>query len=376
MKKVLFCFALAPAIYIASCSKTSVPVVDDPEEEVPPPPTYTHGSLKSIVVAGSGTKEDNNTANYTFAGHRHMHHRFTDFDSATTEVPATNTKAGWLAHTGGIYPIITSDDFNSQAAESGVTISMTGGPTPSGKFAKRHNNDDIKALFPKNSRLRNFNLFQNVGVKSHLHVGFYLRVFRAQSTGKFARFFWRRGDLDPSDVRINHDFWIAKKAGTQFNWRTEWVKDGYLPGWADQKFEVDDKWIRFEMLFDFTNDSYQILVDGNPLTDESNGYNGIMTGHLGSNCTLRYGLLGNTIEEMLPDQFVGWAQPFVDFDTKRIELADNATWSARTKSVIQPIKSWTSDNIQFIVNQGDFADLTNKHIFYVDGTTVTYIGAL
>ncbi|MNH30954.1 hypothetical protein D3C79_912800 [compost metagenome] len=73
---------------------------------------------------------------------------------------------------------------------------------------------------------------------------------------------------------------------------------------------------------------------------------------------------------------MGWAQPYADFSLKRIEIADSSDWSTKTKSVVQPVKSWAPNEIEFIINRGDFADLNNKHIFLLDGLNATYLGAL
>src|SRR5690606_1967106 len=86
------------------------------EETTTPPPALQHGDLQTIVVAGAGSKADNNVGNYTFAGHRHIHHRFTDFENATTAEPASNTKSAWQEMLDGIFPSTVATDFNSKAA--------------------------------------------------------------------------------------------------------------------------------------------------------------------------------------------------------------------------------------------------------------------
>jgi hypothetical protein len=305
-----------------------------------------------------------------------MHLRSTDFDSAAAATPASNTKAGWQTHLDGIYPIKTSNDFNDQATNSGATLELTGGPTQSGKWLKRQASEAIRALFPSNWRLRNWNLLDNTGYKPYLYVSFYLQTFDSDDTGKFFRMYWKR-DLPTTDAKYTSSFWTGKPINNSYTWRVEWSGNGELGGYGDQSFDVDGKWNRVELLFDFDNDEYKILINGTTLTDVSRSYTGAVAGQLGLNSVIHYALLGNTLEPMAEDgHYVGWALPYVDYSSKRIELADSADWTTKTKSVVQPVKSWASGNVEFIINQGDFADLTNKHVFYVDGTTATYIGPL
>lgn len=337
-----------------------------------------HGQLRAIVVEGAGTKTDYNDGNYTFAGHRHLHLRATDFDNALAAVPSSNTKAGWQGHLDGIYPILTSDDFNSQATESGATLELEGGPTRSGKWLRRQTSAELWEKYPANVRLRNWNLFSNSsGYKSAVYVSYYLQTFVGDDTGKHFRIWWRR-DLPSTDSKYNSNLWLGKSAGSSgYTWRLEWSNDGQPGGYSNQQFEIDGKWNRVEVLMDFDNDEYAMMVNGQLLTYVSRGYTGVIEGQMGLNSVVRYALLGNTVDPRAEDgHHLGWAQPFADFSLKRIELADSPNWANKTKSVIQPVKSWESDNIEFIINQGDFEDLTDKHIFYVDGLEATYVGKL
>lgn len=376
VKLLFLCAAVGT---LGSCDKADI--FNPPGKDPKPPATTTttpvHGDLKTITVTGSGSKTDFNAGNYTFAGHRHMALRSTDFDSATAATPSSNTKAGWQALLQGIYPIKTSNDFNDQATASGATLELTGGPTHSGKWLKRQASQAIRTLYPSNWRLRNWNLLDNSGYKSYLYVSFYLQTFDDDDTGKWYRMYWRR-DLPSSDPKYSSSFWTGKMAGGgQFTWRVEWSGNGELGGYADQSHPTTGVWNRMELFFDFANDSYQVHINGKPITDSSRNYFGTVAGQLGLNSQITYALLGNTLEPMAEDgHHVGWAMPYADYSSKRIELADNSNWALKTKSVVQPVKSWTSGNVEFIVNQGDFADLDNKHIFYLDGTTATYIGAL
>lgn len=374
-------FFVISSLTVASCDKAQIfhpggPGKGPGKDPATSTTTPAHGDLKSITVTGSGSKTDYNAGNYSFAGHRHMHLRSTDFDSVTTGTPSTNTKAAWQAHLDGIYPILTSNDFNNQATASGATLELTGGPTHSGKWLKRQASEAIRALFPSNWRLRNWNLLDNTGYKPYLYVSFYLQTFDNDETGKWFRMYWKR-NLPTTDAKYSSSFWGAKMLNGPYTWRVEWSGNGELGGYADQAFSSTGKWNRIELLFDFDNDTYQTIINGVVLTDSSRNYFGTVSGQLGLNSVVNYALLGNTLEPMAEDgHHVGWALPYADYSSKRIELADNASWASRTKSVVQPVKSWTSGNVEFIVNQGDFADLNNKHIFYLDGTTATYIGPL
>jgi hypothetical protein len=366
---ILLCF-----VWI-SCEKLAKPVVEDPIVETPPTP-IEHGSLRKIAVTNAGTKEDYNSGNYLFNGHKHINLRFTDFDQATSPLPANNTKAGWQSYLDGIYPIMTSDDFNSASVASGATVELTGGPSPSGKWLKKQSSEAIKALFPSNHRLRNWNLFDNVGFKPAVYVSFYLQTFSGDDAGKPFRMYWHR-DLPSADSKYSTSFWMGKPIGSSYTWRVEWAGNGELGGYGDQQFTIDGQWNRVELLFDFVADTHAILVNGKLLTDVSRSYNGVINGQLGVNSAVRYALLGNTIDPMLEDgHHMGWAQPYADFSLKRIEIADSSDWSTKTKSVVQPVKSWAPNEIEFIINRGDFADLNNKHIFLLDGLNATYLGAL
>lgn len=335
----------------------------------------SHGEVQKITVVGAGARADNNSGNYTFAGHRHMHHRFTDLEKAISNEPASNTQAGWKAHLDGIYPIVVATDFNAKSRESGATVEMTGGPTPSGKWLKRQLTQQIAAQFPNNYRLRNFNLSDNDGVTSArdaLYVSFYLQTFEDDDTGKFFRMFLKNSPNYPKTT----NFYPSKMPRSrEFTWRTEGNGDGWPAGYADQTFPINQQWNRIELLFDFVTDRYALLVNGVLLTDVSRGYAGWIAGQLGTRAMHDYSLLGNTIAPFAEDgHHMGWAQPHMDFSLKRIEIADSANWATKTRSVFQPIKSWTNDTIEFIVNRGDFADLENKHVFYVNGTDVVYVG--
>ncbi len=336
-----------------------------------------HGDLRQITVAGAGAKQDYNTGNYTFSGHRHMHHRFTDFANATTATPASNTTSGWKAHLDGIYPIVISKDFNSQALESGATLQLTGGPTPSGKWLKRQLTNAIATQFPNNYRLRNFNLSDNDGsptARDAIYVSFYLQTFESDDSGKFFRMFLKDSPLAPKTTNIYPT--KAPHSG-QFTWRAEGNNDGWPIGYADQTVAINNQWNRIELLLDFANDRYAFMVNGILQTDISRGYMGWVAGQLGVGTKHDYSLLGNTVTPFAEDgHHMGWAQPQLDFSLKRIEIADSANWETKTKAVLQPVKSWSNDAIEFIVNQGDFPDLQNKHIFYVDGTNAVYVAPL
>lgn len=331
-----------------------------------------HGDVRAVVVTGAGTKTDFNDGDYTFSGHRHMHLRSADFDNVTTAEPAQNTKGGWMDHLGGIYPIVTSDDFNSQATASGTTLELTGGPTHSGKWLKRQYSSEMQAMFPANIRLRNWNLYNNSIYRPTVYVSFYLKTFK-DDTGKIFRMFMKRSA--PENEKF--DFWIASEEGSSaYHWRVEYGA-GEDIAYCDETFDIDGKWQRMEFLFDFDADEYSVIIDGSLQTDVSRGYMGVTQGQLWEGSQPTYALLGNTLTPRLEDgHFVGWALPYVDFSLKRIELADSPDWSTKTKSVIQPVKTWADDNIEFIVNQGDFEDLTDKHIFYLNGLDATYVGPL
>lgn len=335
-----------------------------------------HGEIITLNVPGSGSRDDNNTGNYLYEGSRHIHHRYTDLGNATSPTPPTNTMSGWQAWLDGIYPIQTSTEFNSQSVEGGATIEMTGGPTATGRWFKRKTNEAIRQLFVSSYRLRNWNLFNlsPATFKPALYVSFYLYTFKSDDTGKYWRFYWYR-DLPTSDAKYSTSYYGVKPVGSSFSMRIEWAGDGFPGLYADQiSAPIDGRWHRIEFIYDFVNDYHWYTVNGIIQTDESRNYLGRMDGQLGLNSLLRYGLLGNTVDPREENgHYIGWALPVCDFSLKRIELADSPVWANKTQSVMQPVLSWSNDQVQIKYNKGVFKSIAGKHLFYVNGVNATYI---
>ncbi len=57
---------------------------------------------------------------------------------------------------------------------------------------------------------------------------------------------------------------------------------------------------------------------------------------------------------------------YVDRSLVRIEIADTATWSARTHAEVQIPVQWTETNITFTVNQGRFAPGESAYLYLLD----------
>lgn len=342
-----------------------------------------HGNSYSIVVTGAGSKADNNNADYLFYGRRHSHYRFTDFEDTIAQTPVSNTKAGWQAHLNGVYPIVTSTDFNSAATASGATLQLSGSPTPSGKWLRRRITQAVADLYPSNYRLRNFNLCDNVNegntAKGQVYVSYYLLPTVTTEVGKEFRIYFQQG-ADPT-YSIWKNYVVSNNA---HNWRLEWAGSGgggELGGFSDQNIPPTSGYLLVELLLDFTNNRYAFIVNGTTLTDTSNGYNGWIAGQLDPANIVKYALLGNTVEQHDDTHHVGWAMPTMDYSMKRIYLADNAVWASKTlPPVLQPTTDWVNNgatsDINFVINKGHFPDLVGKHIFYADGLTVSYVGAL
>lgn len=349
----------------ASADLSIVVTAVEEEETTTPPPALQHGDLQTIVVAGAGSKADNNVGNYTFAGHRHIHHRFTDFENATTAEPASNTKNAWQEMLGGIFPSTVATDFNSKAAADGCTVHLEGGPTPSGRYLQR---------VSTSNGLPTFNLFALSPTErtSRVFVSSYIRSITDVNAGKVLRMYWRLYNGDGSK-REDRNLYPVKQPGTQLTWRCE---GSFKVGWSDQRLPSATGWNRIDMMVDFEENKYVLMLNGQTLTDVSVGYDGWVYDQVDDGY-LHYALLGNTIiPNKESDAAIQFAQPVADWDLRRIEIADSDDWDSKTRSVIQPVKSWSDDNITFIVNQGDFEDLENKHIFYLDGLDVTYVGPL
>lgn len=331
----------------------------------------SHGSVYTITGAQLGTKADHNTGNYRYQGQRHLLARFTDFDNANTAAPAANTKAGWQAHLDGIYPILTSTDFNALSTASGATVEASGGVTPSGRWLKRSITQAIRDQFPSNYRLRNWNLWDTRGYQPQMYYSGYVNLSTANAPGKYLRFYWRESS------NANQNVWTAKEGGS-LTARAEGSNAG-VPGiYSDAPVRYQaNTWMRYEILADFANDRISFYADGKVLTDVSRNYTGVNTGWLGVGGKLDYFLLNNTID-MNGDagEFVGHAMPYLDFSFRRIELADSPNWASRTDAVVQVPTRWENGRIDIVVNQGRFANLENKHLFLLDGMQATYLGPL
>lgn len=437
-----------------------------------------HGNVINLFVSGAGTKTDLNTSNRTFAGQRYMEKLVTGFESATTPTPASNTKAGWLAHTGGIIPVQSSNDFNPFATESGATLELTGGPTQSGKWLKRTISQAVALLFPANYRLRNWCLEDNLtGYKPEFRFSLLVYAQSSNTVAKFVRPYWAVNDSFPNStnmyISIQKEVFAEGSApiktsvassltagqstvvtltfgapitglyhldvelrigsvtvGTMSNWLavsdTVWTftftasqdvpdviaatvvnKSGAKlknpsmprPHGYDSSFRLEstlggspgcnqtqpsrqlpqtDAWHFVEGIFDAKNSRFAVFVDGKPIIDIADGYDGgWVNGQLGDLRALTYIVLGNTIDARIENgHYVGWAEPVFDYDLRRIMLYDAPIWGEGSKPVECFAKTWLNGDIQLIVNQGHYSDLRNKHLFYCDGITRTYIQPL
>jgi hypothetical protein len=330
-----------------------------------------HGSPHTITGVALGTKPDHNVGNYTYQGQRHLLARFTDFDHAQGPAPAANTKSGWQAHLDGIYPILTSTDFNAQAAASGATVESSGGVTPSGRWLKRSITQSIRDQFPSNYRLRNWNLWDTRGYQPQMYYSGYVNLSTISAPGKFLRFYWR----DSSNA--NNNVWTAKEGGS-LTARAEGSNTGSPAIYSDAPVSYQaNTWIRYEVLADFANDRIAFYANGKVLTDVSRNYTGVVSGWLGVGGKLDYFLLNNTVSmDGDAGEFVGHAMPYLDFSFRRIELADSPNWASRTDAVVQVPTRWEDGRIDIVVNQGRFANLENKHLFLLNGMQATYLGPL
>ncbi|WP_148714097.1 hypothetical protein [Chitinolyticbacter meiyuanensis] len=334
-------------------------------------PATSHGARYVIQGSGFGSKADYNTDNHRYFGQRHLLARFSDFDNAVGGAPASNTKAGWQAQLDGIYPILTSTDFNSQATASGATVQLSGGVTHSGRWLRRQITQSIRDAYPANYRLRNWNLWERNGDYPQLYVSCYVNLSTIAAPGKFMRFYWTNSNV------INHNVWVAKE-GSTLTARAEGSNDG-MPGlYADPPAGYsNNRWMRYEILADFANDRIAFYADGQLLRDVSRNYHGEISGWLGTSGRLNYFLLSNTVDmNGEAGEFIGHAMPYLDFSHRRIELADSAVWAERSRAVVQVPTRWTDSQIDIVLNQGDFADLRNKHLFLLDGMTARYLGPL
>lgn len=331
----------------------------------------THGSSFTITATGLGAKPDHNAGNHRFQGQRHLLARFTDLDNAGSPAPTSNTQAGWQAHLDGVFPILTSTDFNASATASGATVAASGGVTPSGRWLRRSITQAVRDQFPSNYRLRNWNLWATPGYRPQMYFSGYLNLSTTDAPGKYLRFYWTESS------NANHNVWAAKEGGS-LTGRAEGATTGSPGFYADAPVRyVPSTWVRYEILADFANDRIAFYVDGKPITDQSRGYAGAIAGWLGTGGKLHYFLLGNTVDvNGDAGEFVGHAQPYLDFSFRRIELADSADWARRSDAVPQVPTRWEDDRVDIVVNRGRFADLADKHLFLLDGMQARYLGPL
>jgi hypothetical protein len=361
---------LLPLILLSACGGGggSTPSVN------PSPITNSgiaHGDSLTIRGSNFGAKTNNNSGNFSYFGKQHLVARFTDFDNAISATPVQNTKAGWQSLLDGIYPIMTSTDFNTSASASGATLEMRGGATHSGRWLKRQITQQIRDAYPTNYRLRNWNLWETNTYHPQMYMSCYVNFSAVENPGKFLRFYWNHTSV------LNDNVWTAKEKNI-FITRAEGGNQG-LPLLYDDapNLQLNSGWIRYEILADFEKDRISFFADGKLLKDVSRNYNGEMSGWLGTGGWLNYFLLANTIDTNgEAGEFLGHAMPYLDFSFKRIELADSADWSTKTKAVVQVPTRWDDKEIDIVVNQGDFADLKNKHLFLLEGAQATYLRAL
>jgi hypothetical protein len=168
--------------------------------------------------------------------------------------------------------------------------------------------------------------------------------------------------------------------GYGFSWRAEGNGDGYQGGYADvaQQLPQEDQWIYFERLVDFTEDEYATFVNQVIQTDTDRGYMGWVSGQIGADKITQHGLIGNTIDPRGENgEKIEWAEISVDFDWDTIWIANNSVWANKTLPPVKcPQKSCVDGVVEFIVNDGGNADLSDWHVFHDDGTTITHLRTL
>lgn len=344
-----------------------------------------HGNTYDLTIPLVVTREDNNVGDYEFEGHRHLAYRATDFSNVTSTTPSSNTKSGWQEFLDGLFPIQTSDDFNSEATESGLTVELTGGPAQSGVWIKRQITTAVEAAYPLNARLRNINICENnlegETFKPAVYLSYYLKPATQTEVGKAARIYWEQNE-DPT-CSLWNNYFVSEQYHTNRieGGIPENNFDGLFSDQSGSTVAPINDWIRIEILIDYENGFHAQLANGVLLTDTSRSYNGIINGQVEVGGVIRYAVLGNTVEAHGDSGFhVGWGMPVFDYTLKRIELADSSNWETKTNSVYQPCTTWvagvSNTSAQIVINQGNFSNLENKHLFYVDGITATYIGEL
>lgn len=343
-----------------------------------------HGQLREVTFAGSGSKPNYNTNGRTFGGHIHRLPRFTDFESAITAIPASNTLSGWQNACDDFYPILTSTQFNVNAAAASATLEMTGGPTPSGKYFRRQITAAGDVLSGSN-RLHNFSLWPTAGYQDLIHISYYLYCEGDDpGIGKDFRIYWTGGS--PNN---NKNMW-AGRVLEQFTARAEYSGGSdSLPLYSDESIPGTG-WFRRDIFLDAGNGVAWLYVNGILLTDASNSLTGEITDWIGAGAVIDYILLGNTVDSgrqgsegsyTYNDHYIGWAQPRMDFSWKRLEIANNSDYSLATQKSIVIDTEWVDNGdgtvtVPYIVNQGTMPDLDGMYLFEMNLMTPTLLGAL
>ncbi len=341
-----------------------------------------HGDLKTVTFAGSGSKTDYNTSNYTFETHRHRLPRFTDFTNAVSAIPASNTLAGWQANCDGFYATTGGTAFNVNAALNNATLEMTGGPTPSGRWFRRQITEAADALDGSN-RIRNFTLWPTAGFQALIHISYYLYAEAGDpGIGKDFRIFWTGGA--PNN---NKNMWTSR-AVDRFNANAEYSGGSdSLTLYSDESIPGTG-WFRRDIFLDMQNGKAWLYVNGIILTDASNSLTGEITNWIGAGAVIDYMLLGNTVDSgrqgtegayTYNSHYIGWAQPRMDFSHKRLEIANNPDYALATEKSILIDTAWTDNGdgtvtVPYIVNQGTMSTLEGMYLFYLDRMTPTLLG--
>lgn len=156
-------------------------------------------------------------------------------------------------------------------------------------------------------------------------------------------------DPDGNDTRISWTTMHLQSTGASTSWGSWGGKTG--------------QWNRFEIWANSETGQLKTWVNGK-LTHNKKDFKKIPSAH-GFNIYL----IGFDPSE--PERYPGFtfniSDIYVSPSIARVEITNKATWEDTSATrEIQPINSWSNDEVSFTLNAGSFNSLDNKYIYIID----------
>jgi hypothetical protein len=291
------------------------------------------GQAFTITGSGLGTRADNNDGDYTFAGVRHIHKRFTRFENAFPANGSSRATFESDSNGKGFAPCGAAFAFADTPSTEGVSIE-TGGPSTSGKFLRKVGNSfadeggiivDVTLPTPAEAYVCYKARGGTDGSK----------IFRYWIASDDGNFFLGTGGIQRDDPQGSWPF-----DSTAFT-------SGSSTGWQDSTTD----WNRHELILHVANES-KLRVSGTAVTFEC--YTG---GNPSNESTLPMITSTDNGEQVhltwpnsVNDGLVrDYADVYVDFTAARVEVTDGS------KTEIQVLTSWADTEINGVFNKGELS---------------------